>query len=406
MRPTVGGPASLAAALLVQVFWTALSSALPCPVNVTVNCDNFHTVVYWNYSHPLPSTLFNLRLLTHSRHSEEINTTETHCDTTSILKHANYAEYTVKIRAVGGDEVSAFSGSIVFTFNSNSINYNTLCKLDFPRVNLSLQHEHKRLKVTFQNPLRVYRNAPALKYLEDNEYPTFDTIDFNYKIKTNLSQTGLLEFSCKYAQMLCEALVPMSAGEEEHGCIEISGSIRGVLVRGSRVCLHGSTLSPQPPSSRQRRVISIIIICVPLAALVAITMAVIARSSRKSFIKSNAALPSFLSFFGSGLKPNGTVVHQPHKEETHCLTVEPHSVSTAEIIPETLCDDQDDGHDGIDSHNPPVPYTPTTDLYQYNSLSSEMYSASVSGHDRPPMPLLETVVRDSLDGYCTRAPII
>lgn len=59
-------------------------------------------------------------------------------------------------------------------------------KLDFPPINLEYQYGFLTLK--FRNPMHLYENTLALKYLKDNTYPNLETSELSYNV---IDQVGL-----------------------------------------------------------------------------------------------------------------------------------------------------------------------------------------------------------------------
>ncbi|XP_062400206.1 interferon gamma receptor 1 [Sardina pilchardus] len=216
------------------------ASPLSSPENVTVDCDNFDTMVYWNYSDLLIEPLFQLELKSDISDGppETFKTMAHHANITSRLKNTNYVVYTIRIQAKNGTHSSSFSPPVKFAFD-NRMKGNILCNLDFPPV--TLKYAGGELTLSFKNPIHLYENTPALKYLKDNKDPNLETSELKYEVvpqsandRTSKS-SEFPEFSCPYEKSVCAETLHIP-DEVDRYCVNMSGRIVRANVRPARVC--------------------------------------------------------------------------------------------------------------------------------------------------------------------------
>ncbi|XP_076145658.1 interferon gamma receptor 1 [Alosa pseudoharengus] len=215
---------------------------IPGPENVTVDCDNFDTIVYWNYSDLLIGTLFQVELKSDIGNKNTFKTEAHHVNITSRLNNTNYAVYTIRIRAQNVTHTSKFSSPVRFAFD-NRMERDIICNLDFPPV--TLEYEYGDLTLSFQNPLHLYENTPALKYLKNNTDPNLETSNLSYEVVDQSNRAT--EFTCPYEKSVCAETLHISA-KKDHYCVNVSGSIVRANVRAAKFCYNGPEKGPPLPS--------------------------------------------------------------------------------------------------------------------------------------------------------------
>ncbi|XP_056136769.1 interferon gamma receptor 1 [Lampris incognitus] len=133
---------------------TATSATVPPPENVTVDCQNFQPVVYWNYSQQLPQTVFAVNI-SGSAGFNVSTTTEHQHDLTNFLwkSEQHYLDFhVVNVTAVQGASRSKSVESETFTYNHYK-EAKVKCMLDFPQVELSVKD--LEATVSFLNPCHL-----------------------------------------------------------------------------------------------------------------------------------------------------------------------------------------------------------------------------------------------------------
>ncbi|XP_041959582.1 interferon gamma receptor 1 isoform X1 [Alosa sapidissima] len=237
---------------------------IPGPENVTVDCDNFDTIVYWNYSDLLIGTLFQVEFKSDIGNKNTFKTEAHHVNITSRLNNTNYAVYTIRIRAQNVTHTSKFSSPVRFAFD-NRMEGDIICNLDFPPV--TLKYEYGDLTLSFQNPLHLYENTPALKYLKKNTDPNLETSNLSYEVVDQSNRAT--EFTCPYEKSVCAETLHISA-KKDHYCVNVSGSIVRANVRAAKFCYNGPEKGRPLPSHIVAIVFAMVLIgtIIFLAALV------------------------------------------------------------------------------------------------------------------------------------------
>ncbi|XP_031417994.1 interferon gamma receptor 1 [Clupea harengus] len=266
---------------------------LPCPENVTVSCDNFETFVYWNYSEHLVDPFFqiNLTMDTEENQTWSFKSVGRYANITSQL-NSNYAIYTLSIRARNVTHESDFSPPVTFTYDKSNegIEGSMLCKLDFPPINLEYQYGFLTLK--FRNPMHLYENTLALKYLKDNTYPNLETSELSYNV---IDQSNIpTVFSCPYQKAICEEKLQISDKEDQY-CVNLSGSIVRAEFRPARICYSGLKPKGLPPPTTMAIVFTslLVVMAVVLGTLV----------FRKMINKTHPTTPTNLTSFRHQIRP-------------------------------------------------------------------------------------------------------
>ncbi|KAJ8360245.1 hypothetical protein SKAU_G00167700 [Synaphobranchus kaupii] len=212
--------------LTTLLFLDKVSSVVvPPPVNITVQCHNFRTVAYWNYSRLSLHPRFNVLLLPYKGDPELLvnccNITHRHCDVSKLPSIRD--SYYLKVTAVVGSVQSDPSESLQFTYNTNS-KEEILCSLDFPSVNLS--SSPGMLKLQFPHPFHFYKNA--LGHEKKKYYKLF-----TYQVSREQENTSL---ECDGGK-LCTAEIRVPESQEKP-CVMLRGMMNSVNVAtAEEICL-------------------------------------------------------------------------------------------------------------------------------------------------------------------------
>ncbi|KAJ7984914.1 hypothetical protein DPEC_G00359700 [Dallia pectoralis] len=193
-------------------------SYVPPPVNVSVDCRNFHNVIYWNYSEPSLQPHFTVdRASMYSSQKSVVcaNTSSYHCDVSSFTKHISDTYWIVLTAAVGPHRNKT---DISFTYD-DTMDSDVMCLLDFPPVNISAV-SNEWIKVKFSHPFETYKN-----------YPRTENMDvFKYTIVMENSTEH--KFTCNTQE--CDADIPVV--EMDRHCMSIDGMLGYVKVAPQKIC--------------------------------------------------------------------------------------------------------------------------------------------------------------------------
>ncbi|XP_064173334.1 interferon gamma receptor 1-like isoform X3 [Anguilla rostrata] len=243
--------------MLLQLFLDKGFSYVPPPDNVTIQCHNFKTVAYWNYSQPSLHPRFIVELFPYGSSREKnsrylkpdsisesdsvkscFNITHRHCNVSEPVLRSIQLGFYLNVTAVVGLNRSEPAASAEFTYNSNEFQ-EKLCFLDFPPVNLS--KSGGMLKLEFRHPFDIYRKA--LRHVNDKKYYK----SFTYEV---LGQN--MRLVCEREQGLCEELVS-APGAQEKPCIRLKGTMNNIHIEtAEEVCLqelNQTALTIQPPKA-------------------------------------------------------------------------------------------------------------------------------------------------------------
>ncbi|XP_035256217.1 interferon gamma receptor 1-like isoform X2 [Anguilla anguilla] len=244
--------------MLLQLFLDKGFSYVPPPDNVTIQCHNFRTVAYWNYSQPSLHPRFivdlfpyggrekNSRYLKPDSISESdsvtscFNITHRHCNVSKLVLRSVRHGFYLNVTAVVGLNRSEPTASAEFTYNSNEFQ-DELCFLDFPPVNLS--ESDGMLKFEFPHPFDFY--SEALRHVNDRKYYK----SFTYEV---LGQEKMRLDCERKKKGLCEGLVS-APGAQEKPCIRLKGTMNNIhIATAEEVCLqelNQTALTIQPPKA-------------------------------------------------------------------------------------------------------------------------------------------------------------
>ncbi|XP_063053785.1 interferon gamma receptor 1 [Engraulis encrasicolus] len=272
------------------------ASGLPPPENVTVDCDNFDTLVYWNYSGPQTDDLrFHLTLVPDMDPPRSTNVTTHHANITAWLDETGMSLYTITIQAWehGTTRKSDPSSPVKFTFHkltylieeSNNVSLQ-LCQLDFPDVNF--QYEYKALSLSFQNPVRLYENAPGLKYFKTIAHPKLKDTPLEYYIVDEDNRTT--DCKCSYNNATCREKLPILNKEEKH-CIRLYGHIDYATMRRATRCWKRQEDTGTP--------LHVVVVSVCVVIGMAAVVILISLACWRVIIKPNQNSPAPLFFPGN-----------------------------------------------------------------------------------------------------------
>ncbi|KAL2086577.1 hypothetical protein ACEWY4_017636 [Coilia grayii] len=256
---------------------------LPSPENVTVNCDNFDTFVYWNYSKHQTDHHFQVKLMNDvSGVSVVFESRDHHANITGRLNNTKFQKYTIQILARNRTHTSDFSSAVHFTFHDILGKEGViLCKMDFPVV--KLEYRYGVLALSFQNPIRLYENSPALKYLKTNTYPHLNDISLVYDVMDKDNNTT--EFKCPYKTPVCQEELYISEKDGRH-CVRLSGKIDHAVMRPADRCSEVKDTGLPLHS---------VVVIVSVLSTIAAAVVCVALACWKIIIKPNHKLPPSLN---------------------------------------------------------------------------------------------------------------
>lgn len=238
--------------MLLQLFLDKSFSYVPPPENVTIECHNFRTVAYWNYSQPSLHPRFFVELFPYGSNSQMVgsclNITHRHCNVSELVLRSVQHGFYLNVTAVVGLNRSEPAASAEFTYNSNEFQ-EKLCFLDFPPVKLS--ESDGMLKLEFPHPFNAY--SKALRNVDNKKYYK----SFTYKV---LGQENM-PLVCEKMRGLCENHVS-APGVQENPCIRLKGTMNNIhIATAEEVCLqklNQTAPTIQPPKGDLSLVLALV----------------------------------------------------------------------------------------------------------------------------------------------------
>ncbi|XP_063348082.1 interferon gamma receptor 1-like [Pelmatolapia mariae] len=203
------------------------SSVLP-PVNVTLQCRNFHNVLKWSYPEDTTGVLFKLDIGAYQNPLDNgtWNTSALQADL-SFLSHPKEGYYVTVTAVVNGSESKPAPSEDGITFSYFHENLvETKCYLDLPPVNVTAQRDNKVL-ISFENPSVFY--CRKMKKNKKKCFKDNGRLNSFFKVKI-LNQTH--SFTCE--ESVCENTLPVDAAQPEH-CVNITGTSQGTLVKAKQL---------------------------------------------------------------------------------------------------------------------------------------------------------------------------
>ncbi|KAL1005966.1 hypothetical protein UPYG_G00066250 [Umbra pygmaea] len=315
------GPLAVIVILVAEV-----STLVPPPENVTVSCNNFQTVVYWNYSEQHQHPLFDLKIKGDYLFEEISDIKQHHYDLSSLIWPAKELDnYFVNLTAKVGTEISTHQESIKFTFNK----FKTApikCKLDFPAVNLSLKDGD--IEVEFHNPYHLY---PELKEVQNNK-------QFEYKV-----MHGNTPRPFKCTKTICQEPTSFVFMKEEQYCVSLEGMDgRLDFQRTGQICI-----SPTEDDD-QMKILSIILPMI-FFVLIIILIRVIIIICKKNV--QNEHFPKTLVLILTN-PHDKNIMHLPQEIMSHISSIEP-AISASQSLLD-IQEDEDSPGTGYDRGHAPL----------------------------------------------------
>ncbi|KAJ8002016.1 hypothetical protein DPEC_G00175410 [Dallia pectoralis] len=327
---TFRGPLSILVILIIGV-----STLVPPPENVTVSCNNFKTIVYWNYSEPSRQPSFDLKVT--SDFSENIITSIRHnYDLTQYIWSSDELDrYFVNITANDGTETSGSQESLSFTFNK----YKTAtiqCKLDFPDVNLSMEDE--MVKVRFKNPYHLYPELRLARMRGDDRV-------FHYTVFYD-NNTGQ-GFECK-DKVICDKNIIVQEKRQQY-CFSLDGSAmehKLEFKRKENICI----------SHENKADLLIVYLPIILTSIILVAIGTIITWQKKihNLPKTLANLPKALLL--PNTHPKDDLLHMPKNSVVDICSIEPAVTQSLLEMPEEELQDPPypDGYGLPDDVSSPV----------------------------------------------------
>ncbi|KAM4612384.1 interferon gamma receptor 1 [Polymixia lowei] len=286
--------------LSILIFVASVSAIVPPPQNVTVSCQNFQTIVYWNYSEQL-QTSFRLNMSGYIWYETE----EHKYDLTPFIWEStkrNLDFHYVKIAAVRGRQESKMVESPTFTFNDQTP-ANIKCKLDFPPV--EMEWKDSEATVWFDNPLRLNKE---LKWWADA------TIHFTV---LNDESQGQYEGTCTTEKTcICHFSALQS---NDTLCVTLKGQISDG--NGFSWVLFKDTdpICAQKPPAQETHllIVAITLLIIGVAIIVVIMMICM----KKTWVTHSSPEPKVLVFLHSN--PENNIINLPDEKMSCIDRIEP-----------------------------------------------------------------------------------
>ncbi|XP_029920524.1 interferon gamma receptor 1 [Myripristis murdjan] len=368
--------------LLLPLLLSGGSAAVPRPENVSVSCQNFHTVVYWNYSRQHPQTTFRLTI-GNTNEQVERETKELQYDLTDFIWQSSQnfkANNYVQIRAVQGGQESPAVDSPIFSFNS-LMTAAVTCKLDFPPVDLSVKGSQGEATVSFQNPRLFYRELRGLPQLQ----PLFG---FTLSSDSDYQWSCEDEEICRYDFAFDES--------QENCCVQLSGE----MFDNSRSNTFLFTTTQQIcASSSDSHLVALVISLLVFVTVVVVLTLVICKV--RAWVMSPPPTPKCLDSLLTNPEEEGT--QSLHPSESGAGAAAEPVVAKITVVSEKADEDScetDSSCVGSDVSPP----TPAGSMYLYGGLSDEDEEEEEeerAGYDRPHLPV-DMGGGDMVQGYDAR----
>uniref|UniRef100_A0A4W4F0T1 Fibronectin type-III domain-containing protein n=1 Tax=Electrophorus electricus TaxID=8005 RepID=A0A4W4F0T1_ELEEL len=187
-------------------------STVPPPTNLTLNCHNFHNVLYWNYSEPSLQPLFIVTIRNYEGPRQLVNTSKNYLDISSYTQDADDAYFVSVVATLNESAIHSSGRSTQFTYGEFSSK--TKCTVDFPPLNISVWS--RRFEINYRHPFYIY----GIETLND-------TFIYSSTI-----------YSCLVTELVCTE--KMHLPESLYGScmmVHFKGSVKGIQTDISRnVC--------------------------------------------------------------------------------------------------------------------------------------------------------------------------
>ncbi|KAA0717618.1 hypothetical protein E1301_Tti016774 [Triplophysa tibetana] len=157
---------------------------VPAPTNISVVCQNFVNVLYWNYSKPTEHLEFLVTVKPYSGELQTLRTAQTYLNISEYSSDVSDSYY-VTVRAYDGQEESNLVFN-KFTYSKDLADDNThKCSVNFPAINTSIHKDV--ISVFFSHPYNIYEQSGLLE-------------DFDYRITYNRNRRDTV---CYEEEDLC-----------------------------------------------------------------------------------------------------------------------------------------------------------------------------------------------------------
>lgn len=234
------GGSIIAPMLILGVFVRAVASRVEPPTGLVLRCRNMSNVLEWSYGEHQPGLRFRTDILHYySRKSDElwVEPPDLRADISFLSDVSD--SYLITLTAVIGENESAPSDEIMFSYYPDAPLVTHKCFLDFPPVNVTSKGDDSLL-VSFRHPASVYninstsrqnsdqKRRRSADYEMDEELP-----EFAVKITFINETTGDQTFTC--VENECEQVIQVDRAQMKH-CLEFSGEMMTMKVQGKQYC--------------------------------------------------------------------------------------------------------------------------------------------------------------------------
>ncbi|CAL8274146.1 unnamed protein product [Gadus morhua 'NCC'] len=359
------------------VFWLVIcvqyaSSNVPAPVNVSVVCKNFQTVVSWEYSQQVPEPLFRVYIISQTIDSKGLTTVN---KTTRDLQYNLTGEvwsdfmsarnlYKVEVSAVsGGQESDRTTSPKLFTFNAiHASVFRKLCTLDLPQVEVLVNGQVAT--VTFPNPMRIH---PELKWAAGREWDplclTFDVTE------NNVTQRG----KCLVQNEMCKLDFTLPSKKEKH-CLSLNAWLKNDI--------HKMRFNHKDPTcGRQESVeepyLLFLALLLALFILVVCSVGFMVWKSKAWFLRSQSLPPTLDPNSWSNLQPN---IMDPESERAGFLRANGQSSPSVVITQRPL----DPAHGLTEANDQETLSVDLSSESPGDSCPGALYSARFDGSEDDP----------------------
>ncbi|XP_035387521.1 interferon gamma receptor 1-like [Electrophorus electricus] len=257
---------------ILQVF-----CSVPPPTNLTLNCHNFHNVLYWNYSEPSLQPLFIVTIRNYEGPRQLVNTSKNYLDISSYTQDADDAYFVSVVATLNESAIHSSGRSTQFTYGEFSSK--TKCTVDFPPLNISVWS--RRFEINYRHPFYIY----GIETLNDT---------FIYSVEYNETESTI--YSCLVTELVCTE--KMHLPESLYGScmmVHFKGSVKGIQTDISRnVCS-----DRLDPNEKDWTTIITTLVCSGIVVIMIIVVGGVLYKKRTQIKPQNSVISKFLSIVRS-----------------------------------------------------------------------------------------------------------
>ncbi|XP_056617029.1 interferon gamma receptor 1-like [Triplophysa dalaica] len=142
---------------------------VPAPTNISIVCQNFVNVLYWNYSKPIEHLEFLVMVKSYMGEIKTLRTSQTYLDISEYTSDVSDSYYVTVSAHDGQEESNTVFNKFTYSIDLADDNMHK-CSVEFPAINTSVHKDV--ISVFFSHPYNIYEQSSLLD-------------DFPYRITYN-----------------------------------------------------------------------------------------------------------------------------------------------------------------------------------------------------------------------------